>query len=620
MILDRLRSLALPLLFAFALATGARPVCAADPQPYALRIAPTGDHALDEALKSSSRLAGLQKAPAAPFALIARAREDVGRLKTVLRSFGYYQGQVSIAIAGDALDDPRLADLLAKVPQGTPVKVAVRVERGPLFRLGRVVIAGAVPAEVRGKLDLAPGQPAVAAAVLSAAARLLSALQEDGYALAVVKPPIAIEDARRHRINVTFKVVAGRRATIGPIRFTGLKAVNGTFIRRRLTLRSGERYQPSRIEATRRDLAALGVFSSVTVRAGERIGPQGRIPITFIFRERPKYVVGLTAAYSTDLGGSLGVNWSDRNVFGNAEQLNLSAAGTGLGGTAVTGLGYNFTAQFLKPDFLRRDQSLQFDASALRQNLQAYDQQAVKTDALLHRRLSPRWRISLGLSAEEERIAQEGVTRDYTLLSVPITARYDSTGLADLLQDPTHGARAALTTIPMQSLGGSRAHFAILQLSGSGYFDLSRLGISQPGRSVLAVRGLIGSIAGAAQFELPPDQRFYAGGSATVRGFRYQSIGPRFADGNPIGGTAIDAATIEFRQRLFGDFGATAFVDAGQINAGNTPFGGGLRVGAGLGVRYYTLIGPIRLDVAVPVNRLPGGDAFEFYIGLGQAF
>lgn len=620
MIPKRLRSLTLPPLLAFSLAVGALPAQAADPQPYALAIAPTGNPALDAALKSSSRLAGLQKAPAAPFALLARAREDVGRLKTVLRSFGYYQGQVNITIAGQALDDPRLVDLLAKIPQGTEVKVAVKVDRGPLFRLGSVVIAGAVPAAARGKLGLAPGQPAVAAAVLAAGARLLDALQEDGYALAVVEPPIATEDARRRRINVTFKVEAGRRATIGPIRLTGLKAVNESFVRRRLLLKNGELYQPSRIEAARRDLAALGVFSSVTVRAGERIGPRGHIPVTFIFHERPKYVVGLTAAYSTDLGGSLGATWSDRNVFGNAEQLNLSAAGTGLGGTAVNGLGYNFTAQFLKPDFLRRDQSLQFDASALKQNLQAYDQQAVKTDALLHRRLSPRWRISLGLSAEEEQIAQEGITRDYTLLGLPLTVRYDSTGLTDLLQDPTHGARAALTTVPMQSLGSSRAHFAILQLSGSGYFDLSRLGIARPGRSILAMRGLIGSIAGATQFELPPDQRFYAGGSATVRGFRYQSVGPRFADGNPIGGTAIDAATIEFRQRLFGDFGAAAFVDAGQVNAGNTPFGGELRVGAGLGVRYYTLIGPIRLDVAVPVNRLHGGDAFEFYIGLGQAF
>jgi translocation and assembly module TamA len=621
MIPERLRLLAFLLLVASWPAIGAPPAHAADPQPYTLAIAPTGDRALDSALAGSSRLKALRrKAPAAPFALVVRAKEDVGRLKTVLHSFGYYQGKATITIAGHALDDPRLVSLLDKVPQGTSVKVAIRVERGPLFHIGSVTITGAVPAEARGKLGLAPGQPAVAAAVLAAAARLLRALQEDGYALAKVAPPIATEDARRHLINVTFEAQAGRRATIGAILFTGLKTVNARFVRERLALHSGQLYQPSKIDQARRELEALGVFSSVTVRAADRIGPHGHIPITFAFQERPRYAVGLTAAYSTDLGGSLGATWSDRNVFGNAEQLNLSAAGTGLAGTAVTGLGYDITGQFLKPDFLRRDQLLQFDAGALKQNLQAYDQKAIKGDALLHRRLSQRWRLSLGLSAEQEQIAQEGVRRNYTLLGVPLIAKYDSTGLVNPLQDPTRGARAALTAIPMQSLGSGHATFAILQLSGSAYFDLSKLGISRPGRSVLALRGLVGSVEGATQFELPPDQRFYAGGSATVRGFRYQSIGPRFPDGNPIGGTAIDAGTVEFRQRLFGDFGAAAFVDAGQVGAGNAPFGGTVRFGTGVGVRYYTPIGPIRLDVAVPVNRIPGGDSFEVYVGLGQAF
>jgi translocation and assembly module TamA len=621
MIPDRPRSLAFLLLVASSLAIDAPAARAADPQPYTLAIAPSGDRPLDSVLAGSSQLEALRrKAPAAPFALIARAKEDVGRLKTVLHSFGYYQGKAAITIAGHALDDPRLAGLLDKVPHGTSVKVQIKVERGPLFHLGSVTIKGAVPADARGKLGLAPGQPAAAAAVLAAAGRLLRALQEDGYALAKVDPPIATEDVQRRLINVTFKAKAGRRATIGQIHFTGLKAVNERFVRRRLDLHSGQLYQPSRIEEARRDLDALGVFSSVTVRAADRIGPHGHIPITFAFQERPKYAVGLTAAYSTDLGGSLGATWSDRNVFGNAEQLNLSAAGIGLAGTAITGLGYDVTGQFIKPDFLRRDQSLQFDTSALKQNLQAYDQKAIKADALLHRKLSLRWHLSLGLSAEQEQIAQEGVTRNYTLLGLPITAKYDSTGLANLLQDPTHGVRAALTAIPMQSLGSGHATFAILQVSGATYFDLSNLGISRPGRSVLALRGLVGSVEGATQFELPPDQRLYAGGSATVRGFRYQSIGPHFPDNNPIGGTAIDAGTVEFRQRLFGDFGAAAFIDAGQVSAGNAPFDGTVRVGTGVGVRYYTPIGPIRLDIAVPVNRISGGDSFEVYIGLGQAF
>jgi translocation and assembly module TamA len=138
--------------------------------------------------------------------------------------------------------------------------------------------------------------------------------------------------------------------------------------------------------------------------------------------------------------------------------------------------------------------------------------------------------------------------------------------------------------------------------------------------SVIAIRGLVGSVQGATDFDLPPDQRFYGGGSATVRGFRYQSIGPQFVDNTPIGGTSIDAATIELRQRLWGNIGAAAFIDAGQVAEGSAPFAGRLEEGAGVGARYYTAIGPIRVDLAVPINPIPHGDSFEIYLGLGEAF
>jgi translocation and assembly module TamA len=391
-------------------------------------------------------------------------------------------------------------------------------------------------------------------------------------------------------------------------------------VRRRLLVSSGQLYQPSKIDEARQDLASIGVFSSVSASAGTGIAPDGTIPINYTFQERPEHVVGITGAFSTDLGGSLTTTWSHRNLFGNAEQLNLSAAATGLGGSAVKGLGYDVSAQFLKPDFLERNQTLELDVAALKQDLEAYDQRAYTAGASLHRKISPEWTLSLGVSGLEETIVQQGVSRDYTLLAVPFTAKYDNTGLTNPLLDPTRGARVTFTATPTLSLGQKTSTFAILQASGSTYFDLGRFWFDTEGRSVLALRALIGSVQGAGQFELPPDQRFYGGGSATVRGFKYQSIGPMFPDNNPIGGTAIDTGTVEFRQRLFGDFGAVAFVDAGQVSAESAPFGGKLRVGLGGGLRYYTPIGPVRIDIAVPANKPAGGDRFEVYLGLGQAF
>jgi len=177
-----------------------------------------------------------------------------------------------------------------------------------------------------------------------------------------------------------------------------------------------------------------------------------------------------------------------------------------------------------------------------------------------------------------------------------------------------------LTVTPTESFGPDNETFIILQGNVSTYFDLASLGWTQAGRSVIALRALAGSAYGASMFSLPPDQRFYGGGSTTVRGYRFQSLGPQFPDQKPIGGTSIDAGTIEFRQRLMKDYGVAVFVDAGQVGTTGDAFRTKVYAGTGLGLRYYTPIGAVRLDIAVPIDKQPGSDTFEVYVGLGQAF
>ena len=206
-----------------------------------------------------------------------------------------------------------------------------------------------------------------------------------------------------------------------------------------------------------------------------------------------------------------------------------------------------------------------------------------------------------------------GCQRGTTIWSASRSSlKYDST---TSLLDPTQGIRAATFRDPDQSLGTPSATFFIAQVSGSTYLDFF-----DNGRSILALRGLVGKASGVGVFGLPPDQRFYAGGSATVRGYRYQTLGPQFPDQKPTGGTAISTGTVELRQRILGNYGVVGFMDVGQVSANGAPFTSDWHAGAGVGVRYYTSIGPIRLDVAVPLNKLPGGDSFELYIGIGQAF
>jgi translocation and assembly module TamA len=234
------------------------------------------------------------------------------------------------------------------------------------------------------------------------------------------------------------------------------------------------------------------------------------------------------------------------------------------------------------------------------------------------------------------------MTFDYTLLGLPLVVSYDSTDLALPLDDPTHGVRDSVTVVPTHALGHSQATFLITTIKAATYFDLDHLLPTVPGRSVLAARALIGSAEGASDTSLPPDQRFYGGGSASIRGYPYQSVGPYFPilsycsptptkppcvqnilgyTTYPIGSTTISAGTIEYRQRIAENFGAAFFVDGGHVGPSLTFSPNNLFVGVGTGVRYYTPIGPIRLDFAVPLKRYDSDpQAFQIYVGLGQAF
>jgi translocation and assembly module TamA len=624
---------------------------AADPQPYRVEIASVGDGDMDATLKATSDLQSLRKtAPVSPFGLIARARSDVDRLKTALESFGYYQCTVTIKINGMLASNPGLGDILTALPKGTEAQVAITFTLGPLYHLRSIDIDAELPEAVRSTLGLTPGQPAVAATVLAGGSRLLTALQERGYAFAKVDPPVAYEAADEPALDLRFHVEIGSKVNIGEIHLEGLKRVHESLLRARLRLRTGEPYSASAIEQARRDLQGLAVFSQVSLQVGSAVDATGGVPVTFKVRERLRHAIAVSAAYSSDLGGSGGVTWTDRNVFGNAEQLSLAAKVINLGGSSTTGIGYDTSAKLLMPDFGRRDQSLQFAVGALKQSLQAYEQTARTTSVTLARKLSSVWSMSVGGATTNEQIIQEStiiqatkvvladVTRNYTLFAIPLNVAFDTTNLASPLEDARRGVRASLSVTPTLARGHPNATFIISQINVASYFDLDHLLPTGPGRTVLAVRALEGHAEGAGEFSLPPDQRFYAGGSGTIRGYRYQSVGPTLPDGTPIGGTSIRAGSLELRQRFGTHFGAAVFVDAGQVtaNLGTVPGArsDGFRVGAGAGLRYYTPIGPIRLDVAVPTRRRHatcvastispppacGDDALEIYIGLGQVF
>lgn len=486
--------------------------------------------------------------------------------------------------------------------------------------------------EERKAFGLSSGQPAVAADVLAAQNGLLGQLQEEGYATASVSTPLAYLKPQTHTLDIVFRVSRGPKVVIGPISMTGLTHTNQRYLMNRLELKEGELYRPSRIEAARQDLAGTGVFASVQVRNAPPIitlppsrtlmpGILQAMPIEFGFKEAKRRTLSAEVGYSTDLGGRVGVSWTHHNLLGNAEQLRLTALITGLGGSAQQGLGYDVYADFMKPDFLSKGQNLSVRLEGIRQLLYSYHQTAVIGRAGLNRHIGRYWNISGSVMGEQEQIQQFGDTRSYFIVSAPLNATFDSTQLSNPIDPATHGLRASLSVTPSESLESGSSFFTLLSAQVSTYFDLKHLGISRPGRSIIAVRGIVGSVQGASTYQIPPDQRLYAGGPATVRGFRYQGVGPQYGKTKyGIGGTSMDAGSVEFRQRLPMNLGFAGFVDAGQVGTGSRPGQGTLRVGYGGGVRYFTPIGPIRVDVALPMNRPAYGDKWELYFGLGETF
>jgi translocation and assembly module TamA len=222
--------------------------------------------------------------------------------------------------------------------------------------------------------------------------------------------------------------------------------------------------------------------------------------------------------------------------------------------------------------------------------------------------------VKAGLTAEWSEITRYGTTNDYNLYGLPLQVVLNE---ADSVLDPTRGYRLTLDVTPYADARNNNDLFAILRLTGTGYVN-----VSGDGRSVLAGRASFGTIPGGTNAAIPFDKLFYAGGGGSVRGFAYQSAGPRDAFNNPLGGASVVEGSLEFRQRIGKSFGVVAFVDSGAAYLETWPDFNELtpRVGAGLGVRYYTAFGPARIDVATPLNPRSGDGAIGVYVSIGQAF
>jgi translocation and assembly module TamA len=574
--------------------------------PYRATVKPTGDENLDRVLRLASGLIALQeRAPTDAVGVVSRIGAEAEKLRPALESEGYWAGQVAVVAPGVAASGGSL-DPAALAAQPAPLALEIRVTPGPRYTFRNIQTLGGGP-----DVAVAPGDPARAETVILAQEAAWNAMREDGRPLARIDRSVTVDHGAR-AMDVTFTEQPGPRADFAMPEVAGTERVDPEVVRRVAALRLAERgYLPRRLNQARADVSALGPFSQVRVDQATALDANGRLPVTVTVRERPFRAISASAGYETNFGARLGLSWEHRNVLGGAENLRVELEGSRIGSQADR---MNARAAIIwrQPLPLGYVGTAVASLAFVRDRLDSYDRDAAIFSLLYERRLSDRWTLSTGPVGEVGQSAPSGGTLvPYQIAGFTGQLRYDST---DSLLDPRRGIRAVGSITPSYAFTEGTV-FMPLRIAGSTYFDLAG-----GGRTILALRGAFGSLLNASAGTVPPPQRFYAGGGGSVRGYDYQSIGPRDSRGRPSGGASLLEASVELRQRFGSSYGAVAFVDAGAVGTNAGAPTDEIRIGAGVGARYYTPIGPIRADVAIPLIRQQGSGSFGFYIGIGHAF
>jgi translocation and assembly module TamA len=553
-------------------------------------------------------------------ALLQGAQARRARIATALRSKGYYDARVTGTVGGQPIDDPAALDAIEQRPDADKITFTIDVATGPVYRVVDLAIEG--PANIvgypgldRSKLTLSPGKPADAAIILATEDEILGQIRDRGYALAAVTRREVLIDHATREAHVTFVVDSGPTSRMGRVSFSGTEKVDTTYLQKRVPFEEGDIYAPAKVNALRDRLTSLGTFNSVRITPAKTLDANGELPIDVELTDRSPRTIGFGASYETQLGFAVNSYWMHRNLFGEAESLKVSAEVNHIGQGAIPqDLGYGLKLDFRKPDWLLKQQDATANAAAVNEIYDAYHRKAVTLTVGLDHILNAHWRVRAGVSGEVSEILRYGTWGYYKLVGLPGQVIYNR---ANSDVEPTEGYRITFNAAPYVDLNHSSL-FGILKLVGTAYLDVS----GGDGRSVIAGRAAFGSIPGGTNANIPFDKLFYAGGGGSVRGFVYQSAGPRDMFNNPLGGASLVESSVEFRQRIGQSWGAVLFVDAGSAYTDTLPNFAQMapRIGAGAGVRYYTAFGPARLDLGFPLNKRDGDAPFGIYVSIGQAF
>ena len=574
---------------------------------YSIEVEGLDEIGLTAQFRALSALETGKKKAANAVQVSARAASDVQLVERLMRGQGYYDGLATSTV----LPVPGAAGQVAVTISATP---------GVRYDFARIAITDAAPEAItiaRRALPLKTGKPIVAADVEGAEANVALALPEQGYPFAKVGQRDILLDDAVHTGDYTLPLEAGAKSSFGGLRTKGDDIFSLKHLAVFPRFKAGTPYDSRKTDDLRQALVATGLFSTIAIEpvdTGTRATDGTEIVDLLVTQEKgPWRTLAATGGYGTGEGIKATASWTNRNLFPPEGSL----TGTITAGNLEQGAGLTFA----RKDAGRRDKTFTIGLNADRTNVDAYEANTIDLSVSWARQSTPlwrkRWTYSYGfeLVGTNEQGAATSISgnrprRNYLIAALPLQLGYDR---SDDLLDPTSGYRVTLRLSPEASVRAGVKPYARATGQVTGYHPFGK-------SFVLAGRLLVGSIAGVNDIaDIAPSRRIYAGGGGSVRGFGYEQLGPKDAQNNPIGGLTSTEFAAELRYR-FGNFGIVPFFDGGRVGETSTPGIGGMRYGAGIGGRYYTNFGPMRIDVATPINRQRGESKIALYISIGQAF
>lgn len=544
-----------------------------------------------------------------PVDLMAAARAEYGRLIGLLYEEGYFAPTIRVRV-----DGREAADVSTLQPPARIGQIEIDIDLGAQFSFGRTEIAP-LAAGTDLPSGFARGEIARSTMIRTATGVALDGWRAQGHALVGPAGQDIVASHPDSRLDVSLRLAPGPRLNFGALRPAGHVRTRDDRILRIAGLTPGAVYDPEELAEAEARLRRTGTFSSVSLRPAETANPDGTIDIDARLEEAPLRRLGAGAELDTESGLGLTGFWLHRNLLRGAERLRFEASVTGLG-ARTRGVGYAVDLRYTRPAVGRPDTDLELGARAARANERDFIADQAQAEARLIRRLSPRLTgtVAVGLRYEHARFGpSRRLSSNFGVLSLEGGLTWDN---RDVALDATRGTYAALTMTPY--LGFLQADSGLhLRLDARQYVDLGT-----EGRVVLAGRAQVGTVLGPELDRTPRDFLFYSGGGGTVRGLPFQSLGVT-SGGVRSGGQGFAALSGEARVRLNTTFSVAAFADVGFVSERAFTGASDWQAGAGLGLRYLTAIGPLRLDLAVPVRRNAealNASSYQVYVGIGQAF